>query len=119
MKILVCGTRKKIKGYTELVKNQLDSIEKYYAPDIKIDCIIEGCCPDSADIYAEEWAKEHNIEIKHFPANSGNYLKRNLEMIKECDRVIAFWDGWSYGTAFTIAHALNQLKKPLIVMLNV
>jgi len=112
MKILVCGTRSKIKGYKELVWKVLDPILKY---DIEI---IEGCCSNSADAYAEEWAKDHLIKVNHFPSTSGNYLKRNIEMVAISDKVIAFWDNFSYGTAHTIAHAVKKGIPTLIIDLK-
>jgi len=111
MKLLICGTQKKIKGYKELVFKTLDNycslIHSSKYPDAK-PSIIEGACPDSADIYAREWAYEKTgVHIKEFPATKGNYLKRNIDMINEKpDLVIAFWDGYSYGTAHTIAQAI-------------
>ncbi len=109
---LICGTRKK--GYKELVFSNLDTMyfskqamassEKGFKPN----SIIEGCCNDSADVYAEEWAKLKDVPIQHHPSTSGNYLKRNIEMIKKASLVIAFWDGYSYGTAHTIAQAVMR-----------
>lgn len=103
MKILICGTRKK--GYKDLVYQMLDRYIINQQPEL----IIEGCCPQSADQYVEEWCKERNIPIRHFPSTSGNYLNRNYEMVnmlnKNKDIVMAFWDGYSYGTAHTIAVA--------------
>jgi hypothetical protein len=107
-KWLICGTRKK--DYKEVVFEKLT--RRYYDERAMKSkgsnwkpVIIEGCCPDSADEYAEEWAKENGCEIMHHPSTSGNYLKRNVEMIGKADLVIAFWDGFSYGTAHTIAFA--------------
>jgi hypothetical protein len=109
---LVCGSRGKFQNYRELVRAMLDRYK------ITIFKIIEGCCPDSADQFAEEWAKENNITIKHFPANTGNYLKRNIEMVHACDIVLAFWDGFSYGTAHTIATAKLNRKEIFIIPLQ-
>jgi len=114
---LICGTRKK--GYKELVFKELDKLVLTNT-DYEGDCyypasIIEGCCPDSADAYAEEWAKPHKIIIQHHPATSGNYLKRNIEMVNKCDLVIAFYDHYSYGTSQCIANAV-RLGKPVIVI---
>ena len=86
--------------------------------DWKPNSIIEGCCPDSADEYAEEWAKSKNIEIQHHPPTSGNYLNRNIEMLLKCNLVIAFWDGYSYGTAHTIAQATMRKIPTIIIKLN-
>ena len=104
---LICGTRKK--GYKELVFKELNKLKSN-----KPTSIIEGCCPDSADEYAENWAKENNINIQHHPSTLGNFLKRNIEMVNKADLVIAFWDGYSYGTAHTIAQAVMR-KIPVII----
>ncbi len=118
-KWLICGTRKK--GYKELVNQILDKRmwnQRGLFKDWKPSLIIEGCCPDSADVYAEAWAKKVVVEIKHFPSTSGNYLKRNVEMVDELDRndlVIAFWNGFSYGTAHTIALATTK-NIPVVVI---
>jgi hypothetical protein len=118
MRLLVCGTRGK--GFKpELIKERLNS---RHSCDYSLNpsgsemewVIIEGCCPDSPDVIAEEWAREHNVEVKHYPANSGNYLKRNIEMVDDCTMVFAFWDGFSYGTAHTIATAVMK-KKPVAI----
>jgi hypothetical protein len=112
---LICGTRKK--GYRQLVFDKLNEIVEHNA-DIKPVSIIEGCCPDSADFYAEEWANDLGIKIQHHPSNPGNYLKRNIEMVGKCDLVIAFWDGFSYGTCHTIAQAVLQNKPVIIIKLK-
>ncbi|GAH28785.1 unnamed protein product [marine sediment metagenome] len=117
---LVCGSRARKKGYKELVFLELDEILKayreFYGPDWKPECIIEGCCPDSADTYAEEWAEKNEISIERHPASKGTHLKRNIEMIKSNpSEIIAFWSGFSYGTAHTIAQAVLN-GKPVTVI---
>ena len=107
MKLLVCGTRKK--GYDQLVEANLDKLKD------QVTCIIEGCCPDSADAYAEEWAKKNDKEVKHFPGTPGNYLQRNVEMVEECTHVLAFWNGFSYGTAQAIAQGVLKSKKIKVI----
>jgi hypothetical protein len=106
---LICGTRKK--GYKPLVFAKLNELIKNNKPN----SIIEGCCPDSADAYAEEWANENGIEIQHHPSTTGNYLRRNIEMVSKCNLVIGFWDFFSYGTAHTLAHAAMK-NIPIIVI---
>ncbi|MFC1755567.1 hypothetical protein ACFL96_19615 [Thermoproteota archaeon] len=113
---LVCGTRKK--GYRDVVLEQLTKLmwnQRIIYADWKPASIIEGCCPDSADVWAEEWAEKHGVEIQHHPSTSGNYLKRNIEMVGKATMVIAFWDGFSYGTAHTIAHAVKNKKRVVII----
>lgn len=116
-KWMVCGTRKP--GYSALVHKKLDEklhIDLEFCHGFKPTAIIEGCCPESADQYAEEWAKKNDIAVEHFPGTQGNYLKRNIEMVRAADIVIAFWDGYSYGTAHSIAWA-TKLYKPVFIVL--
>jgi hypothetical protein len=108
-KIFVCGTRKK--GYEKIVFEALDSAKEMFGLDM---LIIEGCCQDSADSYAEEWCRKNNIPLKHFPGTPGNYLNRNIEMAEECDECLAFWDGYSYGTAHSISQC-TKLGKEVII----
>jgi len=118
---LICGTQIKNKSYKRVVFKILDKQvwnERFIYKDWKPESIIEGCCQDSADSYAEEWAIKEGINIQHFPSTSGNYLKRNIEMVRKLTRndlVIAFWDGFSYGTAHTIANATAR-KIPVMVI---
>ena len=119
---LVCGSRTKGRPeYSKIVERILDerlSDTKAMEPrgsDWNPECIIHGCCQDSADAYAEKWAERKGIKIDHNPATEGNYLKRNIEMVKKADLVVAFWDGFSYGTAQTIAQAVMR-RKPIKVI---
>lgn len=115
---LVCGSRNK--SYKELVFKELDIIlashREFYGADWKPECIIEGCCPDSADVYSEEWAEKNEITLECHPASKGNYLKRNIKMIQSNpSEVIAFWNGFSYGTAHTIAQAILNSKSVTLI----
>lgn len=115
-KILICGTRNlHLDIYAYLVGKELDKIK--LSSDVRWTDfeIVEGCCPDSADEYAEIWAEKNKVKVHHFPSTSGNYLKRNIEMVNFADEVMAFWDGFSYGTAHTIAQAIMR-KIPVIVI---
>jgi len=119
-KYLICGSRSK-KDYKDVVFKQLNKLLKSYRTyidDWKPECIIEGECEDSADIYSKEWAKENNIEVKPFPSEKGKYLKRNIEMVKLADEVIAFWDGFSYGTAHTVAQAILHSKPVTLIKIS-
>lgn len=115
MKLLVCGTQVKWAGYKSFVENTLIG---YKLPLT----IIEGECPDSADVYARDFAKEFHQEYIPFPAKPTtkgkmNYLSRNIEMVEACDEVLAFYDGWSYGTAQAIANAVMRGKPVKVVAL--
>jgi len=100
MKILVCGTRDAVS--TQEVRKYLSDL---YLSGQKF-TIVHGDCPNSADEQAQKWADEHGVETLRFPSTSGNYLKRNIEMVSISDKVVAFWDGWSYGTCHTIAQGV-------------
>ena len=61
------------------------------------------------DTCAKEYAIAHEIKLTEFLPDYGQYkkgapLKRNLQIIKYADIVLAFWDGKSKGTKFVIDH---------------
>ena len=77
--------------------------------------IVSGHC-EGIDRLGERFAEEHNIGLKIFPAQWQKYgkfagLKRNQEMIDYANSddntgvLIAFWDGKSRGTKYTIEHS--------------
>ena len=73
-----------------------------------------------ADQLAERFVKEHKMEKKIFYPNWDKYGKsagyiRNKEIIANCDKLIAFWDGKSNGTRDSIAKA-QALKIPVTVI---
>lgn len=124
-KILVCGSRiKNNPEYKKLVFRELDrelklrkTIGKKYNIDFDV-TIIHGNCENSADVFADEWAKENKINVVSFPGSKGNHLTRNVEMVMELsdnDDLIAFWNGYSYGTAQTIAQAIMRHKQVTVI----
>ena len=62
-----------------------------------VDSIAQDFC--DANIFCSVVMKAIHPEKKEY------YLYRNVEMIGMCDRVLAFWDGKSRGTDFTIRYA--------------
>lgn len=66
-----------------------------------------------ADKLGEEWAMEHGVPIKQFPADwdkhgkSAGY-KRNVIMANYADCLIAIWDGKSKGTEHMIKIAHDK-----------
>lgn len=72
------------------------------------DIIVQGGAI-GVDSIAKEFCNKNNIicvTIKPiYPEKKEYYLYRNVEMIGICDKVIAFWDGKSRGTEFTINYA--------------
>ena len=75
------------------------------------DVIIHGGAK-GADSIAQAFCDENNfrsvIMKPLYPSKKEYYLHRNAEMIGMCDRVIAFWDGKSRGTNFTVRYARKR-----------
>jgi hypothetical protein len=72
-----------------------------------------------ADRLAAQYAAENGLELEAFPAQWHRYGKaagprRNRQIVKACDRIVAFWDGSSRGTASTIEIAA-KLHKPVVI----
>ena len=75
--------------------------EKY-----EIEMVISGGAK-GADSFGENWADNHNIEKKIFYPDWEKYGKRagflrNIDIIKNCDVCVAFWDRKSHGTKHDI-----------------
>lgn len=73
------------------------------------DIILSGHA-SGVDTIGEQYAAEHNLQLRLFPAAWKKLGRaagpiRNEEMAKIADRVIAFWDGESRGTKSMIALA--------------
>ena len=73
-----------------------------------------------ADLLGERWAINNGIKTLIFPADWTTYGKRagfirNEDIIKNCDIVIAFWDGKSKGTAHSLSLADKYYKPTKII----
>lgn len=74
------------------------------------------------DSLAEQWAKDQQIPCTIFKPDWAKYgkgagIKRNKQIIENCDQCIAFWDGKSKGTESGIKLS-KQLNKPLHLILH-
>ena len=83
------------------------------------DTIVSGGAK-GADTYAREFAQKHNLNLIEFLPDYDKYgrkapLVRNKLIVEECDCVLAFWDGKSRGTKFTIDYA-NEKGKPVKII---
>ena len=63
-----------------------------------------------ADTYAKEYAIKNNIPIVEFLPDYKRYgrnapILRNIQIVENCDFLLAFWDCISRGTKFTIEYA--------------
>lgn len=83
------------------------------------DTIVSGGAR-GADTYAREFAKRHNLKLIEFLPEYDKYgrgapLVRNKLIVENCDCLMAFWDGKSRGTKFTIDYA-RQMGKPVKIV---
>jgi hypothetical protein len=82
-----------------------------------VDCIVSGGAR-GADTLAEKYAKECNIPTLIIRPEWDKYGKkagylRNIEIVKNSEVIIAFWDGVSSGTKMSIdlAKKANKIIK--------
>ena len=113
MKLLIVGSR----SFTDYERME-NEIFRQYSVD-QIDAVISGGAK-GADSLARLFAINHEIQfIEHLPdwnrLGKKAGILRNMTMVDEADEVIAFWDGESRGTAFTIQYA-KEKQKPLYVV---
>lgn len=93
--------RTAIIGSRGLTVSDLDK----YLPDGTNEIVSGGA--KGIDSCAKEYALSHGLPITEFLPEYEKYgrsapLKRNLEIIKYADIVLAFWDGRSKGTKYVI-----------------
>lgn len=98
-----------------LLKQQLDKIQL----QVNIEVIVSGGAK-GADLMAERWAEENNIPTQIYKPDWKKYGNaagpmRNKDIVADADLVIAFWNGWSSGTASSIGLA-KEMGKGLIVI---
>lgn len=103
MKVAIIGSR----GITSLDLSN-------YLPE-GVDTIVSGGAR-GVDSIAAAYAKDHGIRLVEFLPDydkfgKGAPLKRNHQIIEAADLVLAFWDGHSRGTAYTIREARNAGKE--------
>ncbi len=110
MKLAIVGSRS--------IKNV--DIAPYITPDVGL--IISGGAV-GVDTIAEQYADRvkmskfiirprYDLQGKRAP------LARNEIIVKFCDKVLAFWDGKSRGTKYTIDYARSLNKEVQIVYIN-
>lgn len=85
------------------------------------DTIISGGAK-GADSYAKEFALKNNLQLIEFLPEYDKYgrsapLVRNKLIVENCDCLLAFWDGKSKGTKFTLDYAKECGKPYKIVMI--
>lgn len=83
------------------------------------ECIISGGAR-GVDSLAAAFARENNIPLVEFLPKYDRFgrsapLKRNIEIVEACDKVLAFWNGTSRGTLYTI-NAAKRMGKPVEIV---
>ena len=72
-----------------------------------------------ADTLISNWATKNMVNQRTIqPINKDNkinYLYRNVEIIEASDKILAYWDGKSRGTKFTIDYAKARGKEVKII----
>ena len=113
MNVAIVGSR----SYTDF-----DSFIKSLEKILKIggsDLIISGGARGTDDM-AEKYSRLRNIPLKVFRADWLSFGKRagylrNVEIVKNADIVVAFWDMESKGTSISIDLANKMNKKTYVV----
>ena len=82
-----------------------------YLPEDTTEIVSGGA--RGVDTSAKEYALSHGIKLTEFLPEYEKYgrsapLKRNITIIEYADIVLAFWDGSSHGTAYTVATCLKE-----------
>ena len=103
--VCICGSR----------SIQILNLDFYLNPDYFGEIVTGGAA--GLDTIAEKWAKRHGIEwicfLPQYKIYGGKWapIKRDEDMINYCDELIAFWDGKSPGTDYTIKYAIKMGRK--------
>lgn len=93
----------------------------WYLSEITDDIFIVCGQAHGTDTLGEQYGKVHGYAVNYFPAQWNRYGKhagyiRNIEMAKNADALVAFWDGHSLGTKHMIDIA-EQLHLDVRVVL--
>lgn len=77
---------------------------------------IVSCGGHGTDKLAEKYARKHNLPLTIYTANWNDYgVKvghiRDIDLVKDAEYIVAFWDGKSKETAIILKIA-NELEVP-------
>ena len=91
----------------------VENIEKYLPNDV--DEIVSGGAK-GVDLCAKEYAKKNDLKYTEFLPDYNRYgraapIKRNDEIINYSDEIVAFWDGVSKGTQYTVKKRKSSVKR--------
>jgi hypothetical protein len=114
MKLAVVGSRNIVDE--KLIFDSINSI----ISEVDDEIIIISGGARGVDSIAAKWAKNNNIKLIEIKADWNRLGKaagmiRNKDIIKNCDIVLAIWDGVSKGTAHSIQLGKSLNKNVIIV----
>ena len=114
MRVAVVGSR----TFSDfaLLKSHLDRLDD-------VEMIVSGGAK-GADSLAELWARQNSIPTQIFRADWRKHGKsagiiRNREIVANADLIVAFWDGESKGTEYTVEFGRKKGVEVQIVPFSV
>ena len=119
-RVAVIGSRRwKDKAAVRLMVGRY--LSSAYPKQLREGIVLVSGGADGVDTYAEQWADAKGVEKDILYPDYQRYDKfvapkmRNREIVDSADYIIAFWDGFSGGTAHAVAWAIYRGKDPQIV----
>jgi len=109
MRVAIVGSRSGVD------LDQVQAFVRRLADEHPHTIVVSGGAP-GVDRAAEGDARDFGLSCEVIPANwsTGNRLagkERNWELVDSVDEVVAFWDGWSNGTAHAVTAATHLGKR--------
>lgn len=88
-----------------------------------IPCIIVSGGAKGADTFAKKYAIKNNIPIVEYLPQYDKFgrqapIMRNIQIVDNCDFLLAFLNGTSRGTKFTVDYAIKQKVPYKVVRIN-
>lgn len=108
MRVAIVGSRSI--EYDKL-KNKAYDLLCRYIPANATEIVSGGAI--GIDTLAEIYAKEHGLHMTIFKPDYASYgrkapIIRNDQIVAYAQYVLAFWDGSSHGTAYTVAACIKE-----------
>lgn len=118
MRTIICGSRsyakqkpdEELDAYLQRVRLNKTIITRELGNFVDSTTAVLSGDAKGPDKWGATWGSAYGIKVEVYPANwklfgNGAGFKRNLDMLQNADRVIAFYDGFSRGTSHTVRMA--------------